>query len=73
MTRHKPFTRTEMKILVYNKMKMRGLSHDLACKELEQEIKEIIENSKEKHVKEIKPKKDKFKKEFSKLTNGKKR
>lgn len=31
-------TRTEKKILVYNKMKQKGLSYDEACKELTQEL-----------------------------------
>jgi hypothetical protein len=43
MTKRKPFTRSEMKLLVYNKVK-RGMSYDDACKELEKEIESIINN-----------------------------
>ena len=74
MTRHKPFTKTEMKLLVHNKIKTRGLSYDEACEELNMEIEEIIKNSSLKHKKEVKeknPKKDDFKKHFQKLTDGK--
>jgi len=88
MVKHKPFTRTEMKILVFNKMKNRGLSYENACKQLEKEIEGIIsidqkyekrEKAKIKREKKKEQgKKDqqaKFKKEFAKLTkkNGKKR
>jgi len=65
MTRHKPFTQTEMKMLVFNKVK-RGMNYDQACKELEKEISECIENSKAK-----KDEKPSFKEEFEKLRNGK--
>lgn len=67
MTRNRPFSRTEMKILIFNKVK-RGMSYDQACKEVEKEISELIENSR-------KPKKEKpsFKEEFNKLRNGKER
>ena len=34
MTKNRPFSKTEMKILVYNKVK-KGMSYDQACKELE--------------------------------------
>lgn len=66
MTKHKPFSKTEMKILIFNKMKS-GLSYDQAYKELSGEINQCIENSKE-------TKKDApdFKKEFHKLTHEKK-
>jgi len=43
MVKHKPFSRTEMKILVYNKVQ-KGMSYEKACAELEQEINQIIEN-----------------------------
>ena len=46
MTRHKPFSRTELKILVYNKMRQRGMSYDEAIKEVEMEIDKCKENSK---------------------------
>ena len=39
----KPFTRTEMKILVYNKMK-NGMSYDRAKKEVETEVEQCIVN-----------------------------
>jgi len=66
MTRNKPFSRTEMKILVYNKVK-RGLTHDQACKELNQEIKDIIENSKKAKVDKKVSDNDNFKEAFQKL------
>lgn len=68
MTKHKPFNKTEMKILVFNKMKNKGMSYDQACKELEKEINAIIENSKKKP--DVKKSPDKFKEEFAKLTHG---
>ena len=37
---YKPFTKTEMKILVYNKVK-RGMDYNSAVKQLENEIKEM--------------------------------
>lgn len=36
----KPLSRTEMKMLIYNKVK-RGMSYDEACKQLTQELKEL--------------------------------
>jgi hypothetical protein len=39
-------TKTERKILVYNKMKLKGLSHDEAYKEVESEIKHLKEMKK---------------------------
>jgi len=40
----KPFTRTEMKILIYNKTK-RGMDYNKAKKEVEMEIEQCMENS----------------------------
>ena len=37
---YKPFTRTEMKMLVYNKVKS-GMDYNSAVKQLEEEIKEM--------------------------------
>ena len=49
MTANKPFTRTEMKILIYNKMK-NGMSYNEAMKEVNMEVGQVRENSKkEKH------------------------
>ena len=67
MTKHKPFSKTEMKILVYNKMKSKGMSYDQACAELRGEISQCIENSKTKR--DDAPN---FKEEFDKLRNGNK-
>ena len=67
MARIKPFSRTEKKILVYNKVK-RGMSYEQACKEVEKEISECIKNSKVE--KDDKPT---FKEEFEKLRNGEQR
>jgi len=77
MTKHKPFSRTEMKILVYNKRKLRGMSYQEACDELKKEISLCIENSKteEKEKREANKKsaKQKFDEEFEKIKDGKKR
>jgi len=65
----KPFSRIEMKILIYNKMK-KGLSYEEARKEVSKEIEELLLNSNKKT-----PKRDKneiFKEEFEKLINGNK-
>ena len=87
MVKHKPFTRTEMKILVYNKVQ-KGMSYENACKQLEKEIEGIVANDlkfekreKAKIKREKKKEQDqkeeqaKFKKEFAKITkkDGKKR
>jgi len=56
----KPFTRTEMKILVYNKVKG-GMSYEKACEEVKKQIEQVKENHKK-----SKKKKD-FKEEFQKL------
>ena len=73
MTRHKPFSRTEMKILIFNKMKGKGMSYNEAVSELNGEINQIIENDvkeekKLKRMEEKKTNKQKFDEEFSKLT-----
>ena len=36
----KPFTKTEMKILIYNKVK-RGMAYEEAVKQLDKEVKEM--------------------------------
>jgi len=46
--RNKPFSKTEMKILVFNRMKNRGMSYDDAVKEVNMEVGQIRENSKKK-------------------------
>ena len=58
-------TRVKRKILVFNKMKHKGLSYDGACKELEGELRVIKKNEKPRG----KPKKD-FKTDFQKLCAG---
>jgi hypothetical protein len=75
----KPFSRTEMKILVFNKMKKKGMNYDSAYKELSEEI-EYFNNENKKNEKkrseeklEKNKKKDKnkkFKEEFNKLCKG---
>lgn len=69
MVRNKPFSKTEMKILVYNRMK-RGYSYDEAVKHVQKEVEILVKNGKA--TKEKKDKEDKanssFKEEFSKLT-----
>jgi len=80
MNKNKPFSKTEMKLLVFNKVK-RGMSYEKACEELGQEIHAIIQNSKkgkkekkeQENEKEISKKiNEKFKEEFEKLADGKK-
>ena len=46
MVRNKPFSRTELKILVYNKMKQKGMSYDDARAEVTMEVEQVRENSK---------------------------
>lgn len=46
MAKNKPFTRTELKILVYNKMKIKGISHDEAVKEVKEEVQYMKESDK---------------------------
>jgi len=65
MSKNKPFTRQEMKILIYNKMKQKGMSYENARKELAEEIEKVRENT----VKEEKPAPS-FKEQFEKLKNG---
>jgi hypothetical protein len=69
MVKNRPFSKTEMKLLVFKKIQ-RGMSYSQACREVSDEIENIIQNSKVK-----KGKKDTnkiFKEEFKKLTDGKK-
>jgi len=75
MKNNKPFTRDEMKILVFNKMKS-GMSYENACKELKSEVDQIILNNletekKEKAKEKKQSKKEKFNEDFKKLKNGK--
>ena len=43
---NKPFSRTELKILVFNKMKQKGMSYDDARAEVTMEVEQVRENSK---------------------------
>lgn len=63
--KNKILTKTEMKILVYNKVKRDGISYDEAKNQLSKEIETMLKNQKKKEEK-----KD-FKEEFNKLKNGK--
>lgn len=69
---HKPFTRTELKILVFNRMK-KGYSYDQAVEYVKKTVDVCIANGKK--IKEKKNKEDRknknFKEEFSKLTKRK--
>jgi hypothetical protein len=62
---NRPFSRTELKILVYNKIK-EGKSYNQAV----EEVKKEVELCKDSHNKSI-PKKVNFKEEFAKLKNEK--
>jgi len=79
MVKNKPFTRTEMKILIYNKMKNKHLSYDQAKKELADEVASCIANNEKMRKEEKERKKSekndakKFKEDFEKLTNGNKK
>ena len=71
---NKPFSKTELRILVYNKMK-RGLSYEEARKEVEREIlscQENHENFKKNKINEKKEFIDEFRK-LKEVKNGKKR
>ena len=58
----KPFTKTEMKILVYNKMKLKGMDYAAACKQVMEEVEIMNKNKNIPKEKEID-----FKEEFKKL------
>ena len=45
---NKTLTKTERKILVYNKIKNKGLDYNSACKELEKELGIIKKNQRSK-------------------------
>ena len=68
---HKPFTQTELKILVFNKVK-KGYSYKQAIELVEKEIDMCLKNHKEYKDQESSKNKT-FKEEFSKLIHGKKR
>jgi hypothetical protein len=55
------FNRTERKILVYNKMKQKGLTYEQACKELQKEIE---------HLKDLTQKKREQKKQNGQQKNN---
>jgi hypothetical protein len=65
MARQNPFSKIDMKMLIYNKVK-RGIPYDQAKAELKQEIEQIINNSR-------KPSENKgdFNEEFAKPKNEK--
>jgi len=65
-------TSTEKKILVYNKMKRKGLTYEQACEELTQELELMNKQQLEKN-KERRNKKTDFKTEFKKLVRGSKK
>jgi len=71
---NKPFSRTELKILVFNRMK-KGYSYEDAVKYVKETVDECIKNNKKVKDQENKENsKDKtFKENFSKLRNGNKR
>jgi uncharacterized protein YoaH (UPF0181 family) len=72
MGKNKPFTRSEMKILVYNKMKS-GLSYDEAIKQISKEVDYVVNNKKElrREQKDNKKIDKKFKEDFTNLKNEK--
>ena len=70
---HKPFTRTELKILVYNRMKQHGMSYDDAINFVRKEIDTCNKSHKHHLRSKNKDKGEKFKEEFKKLGNKKKR
>jgi hypothetical protein len=74
---HKPFSRTELKILVYNRIK-RGMSYENAVKDVHNQIQTCNENHKKHEAKEKEDQENKedqtnktFKEEFAKLTKRK--
>ena len=72
MAKSKPFSRAEMKVLIYKKMK-NGMSYAKACEQLNQEVEQIIENDatikREKKNAEKEDARDRFREEFIKLKN----
>ena len=63
----KPFSKTELKFLVYNKVK-RGMSYEKACEEVKNDIASCVENKKrEKEIDKCILKKNKFREKFKKL------
>lgn len=72
MKKHRPFSKTEIKMLVYNKMRIKKMSYNDAYKEIAGEIQACIDNSKkeEEFNKKVAP--DKFKESFKELTHGRK-
>lgn len=73
MARHKPFSKTEMKILIYNKVKG-GMTYENARKQVAKDIEQCIQASKQLEkdtaVAEGKNGEKKFKEEFRKLKHG---
>jgi len=68
---NKPFSRTEMKIMIYNKMQ-RGMSYDEAKKEVAVAIEQVRDNhekvkKQEKEQENSKSSKEKFNEDFRKL------
>jgi hypothetical protein len=61
--KHRAFTRIEMKIFIFNKMKHKGLTYDQAYKELSGEIEAVKKN-----CNNAPKEKPSFKEEFGKLT-----
>jgi len=45
MSKNKPFSRTEMKILVYNKMKRDGMSYEEAVEQVKRDIEQCQKTS----------------------------
>jgi len=74
MVSRKPFSKAEMKTLVYKKVQS-GMSYEDACKQVGKEVDQVIKNDnnlkKEKKSKKKKDLNKTFKEGFKKLTNGK--
>ena len=46
----KPFSKQELKILVYNKMKHKGMTYDDAYREVNEEIRSVKSNKKKENT-----------------------
>jgi hypothetical protein len=69
----KPFSRTEMKILIFNKVK-KGMSYEDAKKEVEKEVNLCIKNIRDQRKKDQENTKNKtFKESFDILTHASQR
>lgn len=66
--RQQKFTKQELKILVYNKMKRDGMGYDQAVKQVKSELKICFKNAKAEEKKNKKSVSQEFKEDFKKIS-----